>query len=289
MRAAKFKAIETTLDPGPPDGIRFRRHLGFARAMSELWLARGLTRSLVERDLRVRYKRTFLGFGWAVLGPVVFMLVFTLFFQRAGHFATGGVPYPLFSYTALVPWTFFAEAVTVGSVSLMTNLPLLNKVYCPREIFPIAATITAAFDTAIATGVLIVLFAAYQYPPRLETLWVPLLIAVEVAFTLGFTLFCSSSLIYLRDLRYVVPMVVQVGMFASPVAYAITVIPAGLRPLYAVIDPIGPVLECFRRTVLHGLAPDWGLLGLAAVASAAWLAGGYALFKRLEIGFADIA
>lgn len=277
------------LDSEPPAGIRFRRRLTFGQAMTELWQARGLTRSLVERDLRVRYKRTFLGFGWAALGPVVYMLVFTLFFQRAGHFATGGVPYALFSYTALVPWTFFAEALTIGAASLMTNLALLNKVYCPREVFPIAATITAAFDTVIATAVLLILFGVYQFPPKLDTLWTPLLIAIEVAFTLGCTLFASSALIYLRDLRYVVPLIVQIGMFASPVAYGISVIPASLRPAYAVIDPLGPVIEDFRRTVLHGLAPDWGLLGLAAIASVAWLVGGYALFKRLETGFADIA
>ncbi len=273
----------------PPAGIRFRRRLGLREAMVELWRSRELIRTLVERDLRVRYKRTVLGFGWAILGPVVFMLVFTLFFQRAGHFATGHVPYPLFSYIALVPWTFFSEAASLAGVSLISNLPLLNKVYCPREVFPIASTITAAFDAVMSTTVLLVLFAAYQYPPRLATLWTPLLIAVEVAFALGFSLFASSTLIYLRDLRYIVPMVVQVGMFASPVAFGLSVIPAGLRPLYAAIDPLAPVLDGFRRTVLHGLTPEWGLLGIAALASFAWLIGGYALFKRLETRFADFA
>lgn len=257
--------------------------------MSELWLARGLVRTLTERDLKVRYKRTFLGVGWAVIGPVVFMLVFTLFFQKAGHFATGKVPYALFSYLALVPWNFFSEAVTVGSTSLLTNIPLLNKVYCPREVFPIAATLTAAFDTLVSAGVLIILFAVYSYPPAVETLWTPLLVLVEAAFTLGMVLFVSSALVYLRDLRYVVPLIVQIGMFVSPVAYSISFIPKGLRPLYAILDPLGPVLEGFRRTVLHGQSPAWGLLGLAALSSAAWLVGGYTVFKRLETGFADIA
>ena len=273
----------------PPPESRYRRRLSARQAMSELWHAREMIRTLVERDLRVRYKRTILGFGWAVLGPVVFMLVFSVFFQRAGHFATGGVPYALFSYTALVPWTFFSEAATLGSASLIGNTPLLNKIYCPREVFPIATTLTAAFDAAVSTIVLVVLFLIYQYPPAVETFWVPLLILVAGAFTLGFTLFTSSVLIYLRDLRYVVPMVVQVGMFVSPVAYGLNVIPIGLRPAYAIVDPLGPVLDDFRRTVLHGMAPEWGLFGLAAAASAAWLVGGYALFKRLETGFADIA
>jgi ABC-type polysaccharide/polyol phosphate export permease len=273
----------------PPADRRYRRDLTMRDAVQELWRARALTRTLVERDLRVRYKQTLLGFGWALLGPVVFMLVFTLFFQRAGHFSTGGVPYPLFSYTGLVPWTFFAEAVTVGAASLLTNVTLLNKMYCPREVFPLAATATSAFDAAVSTVVLLVLFAVYQYPPKLTTLWVPLLVVVEVAFTLGVILFASSVLLYLRDVRYVVPLAVQVGLFITPVAYAFDVIPARLRPLYAVLNPLGPIIDDLRRTMLHGLEPQWGLLALAALASSAWLIGGYRLFKRLEIGFADIA
>ena len=283
MTATTIEATE------PPAGIRFRRHLGPGQAVRELWQSRELVRTLVERDLRVRYKQTVLGFGWAVLGPVVFMLVFTLFFQRAAHFNTGGAPYALFSYVALVPWTFFAEAVAIGSTSLIANITLMNKVYCPREVFPIAATVASAFDAAVSTVVLFVLFGIYQYPPALATLWAPLLIAIEAAFTLGVTLFASSVLIYLRDVRYVVPLAVQVGMFATPVAYGLNVIPPGLRPGYALLNPLGPILDSFRRTVLHGLSPEWGLLGLATVSSVAWLLGGYALFKRLETGFADIA
>lgn len=273
----------------PPASIRFRRHLEPGQAMTELWHSRGLIRTLVERDLKVRYKRTFLGFGWAIMSPLVFMLAFTLFFQRAGHFATDGAPYALFSYIALVPWTFFASSVTIGSASLLTNISLLNKVYCPREVFPIAAVLTAAFDALVSVSVLLVLFAIYTYPPAVASLWFPLLVLVLAAFTLGVTLFSASTLIYLRDLRYVVPMAVQIGLFASPVAFGLVVIPRGLRPLYAVIDPIAPVLDDFRRTILHNQAPAWGLLGLATLASAAWLVGGYTLFKRLETGFADLA
>ena len=273
----------------PPASLRFRRRLSFREAMSELWQARELTRTLVERDLRIRYKQTVLGFGWAVAGPVVFMLVFTIFFQSAGHFATGGVPYALFSYTALVPWTFFAEALALGSLSLISNLILLNKVYCPREVFPIGTVITSAFDAAVSTVVLLALFVIYQYPPALTTLWVPLIIAVEVIFTLGVSLFASSVLIYLRDVRYVVPLVIQVGLFASPVVYGINVIPGALRPIYSIIDPMGPIIDSFRLTVLHDRPPNWSLFGLATVASVVWLVGGYAVFKRLETGIADIA
>lgn len=274
---------------GPPPGARYRRHLTMRTALVELWRARGLIRTLVERDLRIRYKQTILGFAWAVITPVMLMLVFTIFVQRAAHFATGGVPYALFTYIGLVPWTFFASALSQGGVSLMSNLALLNKVYCPREVFPISSMITAGFDAAVSSLVLVVLFAVYRYPPALATLWLPVLLAIMVVFTLGVTLVCSSVLIYLRDMRYVLPMVVQVGLFATPVAYGITFIPAGLRPEYAFVDPIAPVLDSLRRTVLHGLQPEWNLLWIAAVASFLWLVVGYLVFKRLETGIADIA
>lgn len=257
--------------------------------MGELWNARGLVRTLVERDIRVRYKRTFLGVAWAIVNPVLFMVVFTFFFQRSAHISTGGVPYALFSYIALVPWSFFSEALTLGSASLLGNLSLLNKVYCPREVFPVASLFTSAFDTLMSVVVLVVLFGAYGFAPGAESVWVPVLILIEVAFTLGLALFLSSALIYLRDLRYAVPLVVQLGMFVSPVAYSITSIPAAVRPVYDVLDPMGPILDSFRRTVLHNLTPQWGALGLAAAAAAAWLLGGYILFKRLETGFADMA
>lgn len=274
---------------GPPPGIRFRRRLGYRQAMRELWQARELTRTLLERDLRIRYKQTVLGFGWSIIGPVTFMLVFSVFFQRAGHFNTGGAPYPLFSYIALVPWTFFSEALTLGSGSLISNMSLMNKVYCPREVFPLANIAASGFDALVSTTVLILLFAIYRYPPAITSLWVPLLIVVLVVFTIGVTLFSAAVLIYLRDVRYVVPLVVQLGLFVTPVAYSLTVIPANLQPLYAIVNPLGPIIQDFRRTVLYGLSPEWSLLGLAALVSLAWLLGGYAIFKRLETGFADIA
>lgn len=273
----------------PPASLRFRRKLDLRDAMSELWRARGLIRTLVERDLRVRYKRTFLGIGWAVVGPLLFMVVFTFFFQKAGHIQTAGVPYALFTFIALVPWNFFSEAVTLGSGSLLGNLALLNKVYCPREVFPIASVLIAAFDTLVSVAVLVVLFIAYGYPPAGASAWIPLLVVIEVAFSLGLALFTSSTLIYLRDLRYAVPLAVQLGLFASPVAYSISSIPKSIRPVYDLLDPMAPILDAYRRTVLHGLSPQWGALGLAALASFAWLIGGYIVFKRLETGFADLA
>lgn len=281
--------VDTSEIAGPPPGLRYRRKVSPGAAVAELWRARGLIRTLVERDLRVRYKRTFLGVGWAIVNPVLFMVVFTFFFQKSAHINTGGVPYALFSYIGLVPWSFFAQATSTGSASLMSNLALLNKVYCPREVFPIAAVMTAMFDALVSAAVLVALFIAYGYSPAPASGWIPLLVAIELAFTLGLTFFSCSTLIYLRDLRYAVPLIVQLGMFASPVAYSITSIPHSLRPYYNLLDPMGPVLDSFRRAVLHNLAPDWSALGLAGASALVWLIGGYVIFKKLETGFADFA
>lgn len=273
----------------PPPGLRFKRALRPSTLLGELWRARGLARTLAEREYRARYKQTILGFAWAIITPVTLMLVFTLLFDRVANIDTRGAPYLLFSYVALLPWTFFSNSVAAAGQSLVSNMALLNKVYCPREVFPISGMVVAGIDTLIATAVLGVLFAVTQYAPRAATLWVPVLLAVQLIYTLGFALVVSIVTVYLRDLRQGLPFVLQLGLFATPIAYGLEEIPAGFRPLYAVLNPLGPVIDGYRSTVLFGEAPQWGLLGLAALSATVLLVFGYAFFKRLETGIADVA
>lgn len=275
---------------GPPPGLRYRRRVRLVPAVREVWRARELVRSLAERELRARYKQAVLGFAWAVVTPLLLMIAFTLVFQRVARVDTGGVPYALFSYLGLVPWAFFSTSVSTGGQSIVTNVSLLNKVYCPREVFPIASVTVAAIDSAIAVGVLGILFAAFGFMPRPQTAWVPLLLVVQVAFTLGVALVISAVMVYLRDLRHALPIMLQMGLFVTPVAYPIdTFVPEGLRPLYVALNPLAAVIDGYRRTVLLGLPPDWALVGWAAAAAFTVLALGYLLFKRLETGFADVA
>lgn len=274
---------------GPPRELRFRRPLRVGPAVREFWRARELVLALAERDLRVRYKQAVLGFAWAVVTPLALMVAFTLFFNRVAQVDTGGVPYPLFSYLGLIPWMFFSTSVSVGGQSLVTNMGLLNKVYCPREAFPAASVLVAGFDSAVSAGVLGILFAVTGYAPRLTSFWVPLLLAVQVAFTVGVTLLVSAVVVYLRDLRHALPIVLQLGLFATPVAYGTEVVPASVRAAYAAVNPLAPVIEGYRRAVLLGLSPDWGLLWPGALSAAAVLVVGYVLFKRLEVGLADVA
>jgi len=274
---------------GPPPGERFKRRVRLRPAVRELVAARELVRSLAERELRARYSQAVLGFAWAVLTPVVLVLVFTVFFRRVADVDTGGTPYVLYAYIGLLPWAFFSSSVSLGGQSLIQNLSLLNKVYCPREVFPLASVLVAALDMVISTLVLGVLFVITGFVPRGTTVWVPVVLVVQMTFTLGVALAVSSMVVYLRDLRHLLPIILQLGLFATPVAYSIEVIPPEWRRLYAFANPLAPVIDSYRRTVLLGLPPDWALLAPAAVTAALFLLSGYWLFKKLETGIADVA
>ena len=176
-----------------------------------------------------------------------------------------------------------------GGQSLVTNNQLVNKVYCPREVFPLASMGVAAVDTMLATLVLGLLFAITGFMPKPTSVWVPVLLVVQVAFTFGVTLVMSAVLVFLRDLRHVLPIILQLGLFATPVAYGMDVVAPQFQVLYSALNPLAPVIDGYRRTILLGLPPDWHLLGPGAVTSALLLAFGYVVFKRLEPGFADYA
>jgi ABC-2 type transport system permease protein/lipopolysaccharide transport system permease protein len=273
----------------PPEELRFHRKLHPVESVRELWRARELLATLAERDLRVRYKQAYLGAAWALISPVTLMIVFTLVFRRVAKIDTNGVPYPLFAYLGLLPWGFFSSSVSSGGSSLVSNNSLLNKVYCPREVFPLYNIVVAGVDMAVASLVLLILFPITGFTPKLTSLWVPLLFMIQLAFGIGVALIVSSLLVYLRDLRQVVPFIMQLGLFATPVAYSMSFIPSKFRVLYAFVNPLGPVIDGYRRAVLYGQGPNWHLLIPAAFTAVATMVAGYAVFKRLETHFADVA
>jgi len=283
--------VEAPAPSEPPPELWFRRGIHPLASLRELWQFRELTLSLAERDLRIRYSQAMLGAAWAILTPLLLMLAFGLVFTKFARIDTHGAPYALFAYLGLVPWTFFSSAVAQGGLSLTLNVPLLNKLYCPREVFPIAQVLVAAVDAAMATVVLVLLFAITGYAPRVESVWVPLLLLVLVAFTAGCTIAISVVVVYLRDLRLALPLALQFAIFVTPVAYGADVITrsTGLLSLYAALDPLVAVIDGLRRAVLWGQAPEgWPLLAGAGTSTLV-LAGGFLLFKRLETGIADIA
>jgi ABC-type polysaccharide/polyol phosphate export permease len=274
----------------PPPELRFRRRVRLGASLRELWRARELVFSLAERDLRARYKQAVLGFSWAVVTPLLLMVAFSLIFPRVAKIDTGGVPYPLFSYLGLVPWAFFSTSVSQGGSNIINNAGLLNKVYCPREVFPIASVAVAAVDGLIATVVLGVLFVVFSFMPQPESWWVPILLAVQVVFTLGVAMALSAIMVYVRDIRHLLPIALQLGLFATPVAFSLDqLVPAGLQPVYVALNPLGGVIDGYRQAVLYGQTPDLQLLSIAAISATVMFLAAYALFKRLETGFADVA
>lgn len=272
----------------PPDSLRFRRRLSPGSALLEVWRAREVALSLAERDLRARYKQAVLGFLWSLASPLSLVLVFTVFFRHVARVDTGGVPYPLFAFVALLPWSFFSASLSSGGLSLLSNRALLSKVYCPREIFPLAGVGVAAVDTAVSSVALLAMFVTFGFAPELTTAWFPVLLVVQLAFTVAVVLLFAVVVVYLRDLRHVLPVALQFGLFATPVAYGLDAVPSKYHALYSFFNPLAPVIDGYRRTMLFGLPPRWELLGLAAAGTALLLVVAVLVFQRLETGIADL-
>ena len=262
-----------------------------ARAMSftldEVWHARELLYFLVWRDIKVRYKQTALGIAWSVLQPFLTMVVFTIFFGRLAKVPSDGVPYPLFSLAALVPWTYFATAATNGSSSLVGNQHLIAKVYFPRVLVPLAAVLMPAVDLVVSFGMLVVLLAWYRVVPTAAILALPLYVALGVLTAFAVTLWTSALSVRYRDARYVLPFVIQIWLFISPVAYPASMVPERWRLLYA-LNPMATVVEGFRSSLLG--TPGPGAMGaIAVVVVAAALAAGAAYFRSVEGSIVDLA
>jgi ABC-2 type transport system permease protein/lipopolysaccharide transport system permease protein len=272
----------------PPRELLFKKRINLLASVREIWARRELIFTLAERDLRVRYKQTILGFLWSIIVPLFLVLVFSVFLERVVNFDTGGTPYILFAFIGLIPWTSFSVSVNQGGQSIVNNSSLLNKVYCPREAFPIASITVASFDAVISTLVLCVLFVITGVAPKVTSLWIPVLIAVQFTFTLGVVFVVSAIVVFVRDLRQALPLMLQLGLFATPVAYPVPLSPS-FELLYSVLNPLAPVINGYRRAILFGVPPQWELVALAAASALVWLLGGYALFKKLEVRFADFA
>jgi ABC-type polysaccharide/polyol phosphate export permease len=273
----------------PPRELLYHRRMSLRAAMVRLWASREIVLSLAERQLRSRYAQAVLGIAWAVITPFVLLVAFTLIFNRVADVETNGVPYALFSFIALVPWSFFASSLNTGAMSIVGNLSLVQKVPVPREVFPLSGVVMAAFDTIFSIAALAALFVAFTFMPEPTTVWVPLITLVLIMFTIGWAILASVMVVYIRDLRTAMPLALQFGLFVTPVAFPFSVIPKQWRGIYSVLNPLGPLIDDYRRTVLYGQQPQWQYFGLATLGSVVVFVGGYLLFKRMESGIADVA
>jgi lipopolysaccharide transport system permease protein len=259
--------------------------VGFA----ELWRYRELLYFLAWRDLKVRYKQTALGIAWAVLQPVMYMVVFTLFFGRLAGLYAEGKPYALLALSGSVIWLFFANSVSLAAGSLVGNAPLLTKVYFPRLLVPVAPVIAALADLALALCVLGAVMVGYTYFPGggEHFLFVIPFILLAVATAIGVGSLLAAVNVRFRDVRYVVPFLMQLWLFASPVVYSAELLPDSWRTAYY-LNPMAGVVEGFRWSVLGGARPDELSVLLSTLAAAIVLVGGVLYFRRTERQFADI-
>ena len=239
------------------------------------------------REVRVRYKQSILGGAWAILQPLSLMVIFSVVFGYFVKVPTEGIPYPVFSYSALLPWTLFATSITFAVPSLVNNISLVTKVYFPREILPFAAVGAAFMDYLVAAVLFLALMLLYGVPVRLTILFLPLLLLIQIILTLGISLLASALTVLMRDVRYIVPLALQLLMYLSPVVYPLSVVPENLRTLY-LLNPMSGLIENYRRVTVYGLMPDWAMLLPSVCIGLFALVVGYAYFKHAEGTFADI-
>ncbi|MFG0262608.1 MAG: ABC transporter permease [Novipirellula sp. JB048] len=279
-------AIET--EPIPPEVIRIQPAQGWMPLrLGELWEYRELLYFLTWRDIKVRYKQTLLGAAWAIIQPLSTMVVFTLFFGKLAKIPSDGVPYPIFSFAALVPWTFFANAVAASSNSLVQGSNLLKKVYFPRLALPISTVLGGIVDFALAFSVLLLMMLYFGILPSWNILVLPFLLLLAFMTSLGVGLWLSAMNVRYRDIRYVLPFIVQLWMFATPVVYPSSMLEQPWRTLYG-INPMVGVVEGFRWALAGTDTAPGPMIAVSTVVSILILISGAFYFRRMEKSFADV-
>lgn len=255
--------------------------------LRELWEYRELVYFLIWRDVKVRYKQTALGAAWAVIQPLFSMLVFTVVFGKLAKMPSDGIPYPLFSYAALLPWNYFAQGLSNSSDSLVGSANLIRKVYFPRLAIPVAAVCGGVVDFCIAFAVLLLLMGHFGVAPTWNVVWLPLFLLLALVTALGVGLWLSALNVQYRDVKYTVPFLVQFWMYATPIVYPSSLLPEPWKTLYG-LNPMAGVVEGFRWALLGVKTPPGAMVWASAGAAVALLVSGAYFFRRMEKTFADV-
>lgn len=255
--------------------------------LRELWEYRELLYFLTWRDIKVRYKQTVLGAAWAIIQPFFTMVVFSIFFGSLAKMPSDGIPYPIFAYTALVPWTFFATGLSQASSSLVSSSNLIKKVYFPRLAVPISTVLSGVVDFVLAFAVLLGMMVWFGISPTLNVLWLPLFLLLALVTALGVGLWLAAMNVQFRDVRYVVPFLTQFWLFATPVAYPSTLLHEPWRTIFG-LNPMAGVVEGFRWALLGSNTSPGPLIAVSSLAALAILVSGAFYFRRMEKTFADV-
>ncbi len=288
LRVSPLTTDDLSIEPPPKE--RYPVRMG--KALRELWRARELMFTLVERDLRVRYKQAFLGGVWAVIQPLMLMVVFSVVFGKIARVGSEGLPYPVFAYSAIVPFSYFSSVLTSGMGSIVNNFSIVKKMYVPREVFPLSNVFSGGFDFAISCLILLIMIFAYGIGASVTWVAFPLLVIVLVMIASGLGMLAGAFTAYWRDSRYAVPLLIQVVMYGSPIAYpvarALKALGPGIARVYMYVNPLAPIMDGFRRILLHHAWPQWGPFGVSAGVGLVLIVVAYRVFKRLDPTFSDV-
>jgi lipopolysaccharide transport system permease protein len=274
----------------PSDLPRTRREASKGWAwpkLRELWEYRELLYFFAWRDIKVRYKQTVMGALWAIIQPFFTMVIFSLFFGRLANVPSDGVPYPVFSFTALVPWTFFANALAQASNSLVSNANMIKKIYFPRLALPIATVLAGVIDFAVAFIVLLGIMLFYGLVPTVNIIWLPFFALLALVTSLGVSLWLAVMNVQFRDVRYTVPFITQAWLFMTPIAYPSSLLPEPWRTLYG-LNPMAGVVEGFRWALLGTDTAPGKMIIVSSMVALILLIGGAFYFRRMEESFADV-
>jgi lipopolysaccharide transport system permease protein len=266
--------------------IRPRQGL-FNLDLRSVWQYRELLYFLIWRDLKVRYKQAAIGAAWAILQPLVALVIFTTVFGYFAKLPSDGVPYPLFALAALLPWTYFAEALRRGATGLVDDSDLIRKIYFPRLVIPLAMVVAPAVDLAISFALLVALMAWYGIGPTGNIVFLPFFLLLSLGLALALGLWLGPINVRFRDIKHTLPFVIQVWMYASPVVYPTSMIPEQWRLLYS-LNPMVGVIEGFRWALLDTSAPDFQVIGIGVLVVTGLLIGGIVYFRKMERFFADV-
>jgi lipopolysaccharide transport system permease protein len=284
--APAMPALATELPPNPDLVIRPSRGWS-ALNLAEVWAFRDLLFTLAGRDLKVRYKQTFLGVAWVILQPLMAAGVFNIVFGMVAKMPSDGVPYLLFTFVGQLGWNMFANTVSKSSGSLVGNGHLISKVYFPRLVLPLSGLPSTFVDFAVAALMMVGLMVWYHWGPGTGLVFLPLWVAMLLAMALGIGLITAALTVSYRDVGYILPVMMQIAMYASPVPYSVKAVPESLRFFYDA-NPLSAVLEGFRWSLLNTQQPNWGLVGYAGAVAVVLLVTGAFMFKRMERKFADV-
>jgi lipopolysaccharide transport system permease protein len=255
--------------------------------LGAVWRFRELLQVLVMRDLQVLYKQALLGAGWAILQPLFAVIIFSIIFGVIVHMPSEGVPYPLFAFAGVLPWTYFAEAVRRSGVGLVTDAELVRKIYFPRLNMPLANVLSPLVDFCIAFVVLLIVMAFYGIAPNLKMLVIPFLMVVAALLALSIGLWLAPINVRFRDIKHTLPFMIQIWMYASPIVYPLSMVPQQWQMLYS-LNPMVGVIEGFRWAVFGQGHPNFMALGMSAIIIVILMAGGLVFFRRMERTFADV-